>query len=88
MKSRKLRVIWTTASCLLAVVFAGYVLMDTFLIARTYQTAAEPNLPMFSSESGQSLSLQASQTAQDSEAASPPGNPGTAGRHRECGLFR
>lgn len=69
MKSRKLRVIWTTASCLLAVVFAGYVLMDTFLIARTYQTAAEPSLPMFSSESGQSLSLQASQTAQDSEAA-------------------
>lgn len=69
MKSRKLRVIWTTASCLLAVVFAGYVLMDTFLIARTYQTAAEPNLSMFSSESGQSLSLQASQTAQDSEAA-------------------
>ena len=69
MKSRKLRVIWTTASCLLAVLFAGYVLMDTFLIARTYQTAAEPNLPMFSSESGQSLSLQASQTAQDSEAA-------------------
>lgn len=69
MKSRKLRVIWTTASCLLAVLFAGYVLMDTFLIARTYQTAAEPNLSMFSSESGQSLSLQASQTAQDSEAA-------------------
>ena len=69
MKSRKLRVIWTTASCLLAVVFAGYVLMDTFLIARTYQTAAEPNLSMFTSESGQSLSLQASQTAQDSEAA-------------------
>ena len=69
MKSRKLRVIWTTASCLLAVVFAGYVLMDTFLIARTYQTAAEPNLSMFSSESGQSLSFQASQTVQDSEAA-------------------
>ena len=69
MKSRKLRVIWTTASCLLAVVFAGYVLMDTFLIARTYQTAAEPNLSMFSSESGQSLSLQTSQTSQDSEAA-------------------
>lgn len=69
MNSRKLRVIWTTASCLLAVVFAGYVLMDTFLIARTYQTAAEPNLSMFLSESGQSLSLHAFQTAQDSEAA-------------------
>ncbi len=71
MKSRKLRVIWTTASCLLAVVFAGYVLMDTFLIARTYQTAAEPNLSMFSSESGQTLSFQSPQTVQDSEAASP-----------------
>ena len=70
MKSRKLRVIWTTASCLLAVVFAGYVLMDTFLIARTYQTAAEPNLSMFSSESGQTLSFQSPQTVQDSEAAS------------------
>ena len=69
MKSRKLRVIWTTASCLLAVVFAGYVLMDTFLIARTYQTAAEPNLSMFSSESGQTLSFQSPQTVQDSEAA-------------------
>ncbi len=71
MKSRKLRVIWTTASCLLAVVFAGYVLMDTFLIARTYRTAAEPNLSMFSSESGQTLSFQSPQTVQDSEAASP-----------------
>lgn len=71
MKSRKLRVIWTTASCLLAVVFAGYVLMDTFLIARTYQTAAEPNLSMFSSESGQTLSFQSPQTVQDSEAAAP-----------------
>ena len=71
MKSRKLRVIWTTASCLLAVVFAGYVLMDTFLIARTYQTAAAPNLSMFSSESGQTLSFQSPQTVQDSEAASP-----------------
>lgn len=70
MKSRKLRVIWTAASCLLAVLFAGYVLMDTFLIARTYQTAAEPNLSMFSSESGQSLSFQSPQTVQDSKAAS------------------
>ena len=70
MKSRKLRVIWTAASCLLAVLFAGYVLMDTFLIARTYQTAAEPNLSMFSSESGQSLSFQSPQTVQGSEAAS------------------
>ena len=69
MKTRKLRIVWTAASCLLAVLFAGYVLMDTFLIPRTYQTSAEPNLSMFSSGSGQSLSFQSPRTVQGSEAA-------------------
>ena len=49
MNRTRLRIIWTTVSCLLAVLFAVYVLLDTFLLERTYQTAQAPNLSMFSS---------------------------------------
>ena len=70
MKTRKIRIVWTTVSCILAALFAVYVLMDTFLISRTYQTAEEANLSMFSSESGQTLLSQSTQSAQGSEAAS------------------
>ena len=70
MKTRIIRIVWTAVSCLLAVLFAVYVLLDTFLIARTYQTAAEPNLAMFSSESGQTLRSQSTQSAQGSETPS------------------
>ena len=69
MKTCIIRIVWTAVSCLLAVLFAVYVCLDTFLIARTYQTAAEPNLAMFSSESGQTLLSQSAQSAQGSEVA-------------------
>ena len=67
MKIKKLRLAWTGVSCLLAVLFAAYVLMDTFLISRSYQTAAEPNLAGFSSEAGQSLLSQSALSAQGGE---------------------
>lgn len=67
MKIKKLRLVWTGVSCLLAVLFAAYVLMDTFLISRSYQTAAEPNLAGFSSEAGQSLLSQSALSAQGGE---------------------
>lgn len=67
MKIKKLRLVWTGVSCLLAVLFAAYVLMDTFLISRSYQTAAEPNLAGFSSEAGQSLLSQSAPSAQGGE---------------------
>ena len=67
MKIKKLRLVWTGVSCLLAVLFAVYVLMDTFLISRSYQTAAEPNLAGFSSEAGQSLLSQSALSAQGGE---------------------
>lgn len=70
MKARRIRIVWTTGSCLLAILFAVYVLMDTFLLSRTYQTADEANLSMFSSGSGQTLLSQAAQSAEDSEAVS------------------
>lgn len=55
MNRTKLRIIWTTVSCLLAVLFAVYVLLDTFLLERTYQTAQAPNLSMFSSMEARNL---------------------------------
>jgi len=67
MKIKKLRLVWTGVSCLLAVLFAIYVLMDTFLISRSYQTAAEPNLAGFSSEAGQNLLSQSALSAQGGE---------------------
>ncbi len=70
MKKRKIRIVWTTVSCLLAVLFSCYVLLDTFLLSRKYQTAAEANLSMFSSESGQTLRSQSTQSAQGSETPS------------------
>ena len=67
MKIKKLRLVWTGVSCLLAVLFAVYVLMDTFLISQSYQTAAEPNLAGFSSEAGQNLLSQSALSAQGGE---------------------
>lgn len=69
MKKRNIRPVWTAACCLLAVLFAGYVLLDTFLLTRVYRTAEEPNLSLFASESGQTLLSQSTPSAEGSEAA-------------------
>ena len=71
MKKHKLRVLWTMASCFLAVLFAGYVLLDTFVLEQVYQSAGAQNLSMFVSESNQGLSTAAGMSTQtDSGSAS------------------
>ena len=67
MKKKKNRPVWTAVSCLLAVLFAGYVLLDTFLLTRVYRAAEAPNLSLFASESGQTLLSQSAPSAQGSE---------------------
>lgn len=68
MKKHRIRIVWTTVSCLLAALFACYVLLDTFLLARAYRTAGESNLTVFSTQAGQTL--QSAQTAQGGESDS------------------
>ena len=47
MNNEKIRKVWTAVSCSLAVLFSLYVLLDTLLIARVEQVAAEENLSVF-----------------------------------------
>lgn len=47
MKKQTIRMVWTAVSCSLAVLFSLYVLLDTFVLTRVDQIAAEDNLAMF-----------------------------------------
>ena len=47
MRAWKLRVVWTALSCGLALLFAVYVLLDTFLLTRVEGSAQTENLSMF-----------------------------------------
>ena len=47
MKAWKLRVVWTALSCGLALLFAVYVVLDTFLLTRVEGSAQAENLSMF-----------------------------------------
>lgn len=70
MRTHKFRILWTAVCCSLAVLFAGYVLLDTFLLTQVYETASEPDLSMFSSASDQAFVHASAQDAQDRENSS------------------
>ena len=53
MRASKLRVVWTALSCGLALLFAVYVLLDTFLLTRVEGSAQTENLSMFLPETAE-----------------------------------
>lgn len=68
MNKTRLRVIWTLSSCVLALLFGIYVLLDTFLLARVEQTAAADNLAAFEALASRPQSETETETRDETQA--------------------